>query len=433
MLQKSPDYQKRLDDSSEANALHHEQRRMQLLRRGMGALGVGLFIAVHLTSYATDVHENKEIQADANVDVSLVARPLHSENAHSGVVMIDGFGSNNSLSLAEHRAPIIQQIPELDGNVYSVNYNNASLDIETIATDTAKVLKHDGINEITMVGYSAGGNIMYGVEDYLEKYNFAIKANILESVPNGADRLQPARQNEVDIVKTLKHVPGAQYSTPLRFIGEMAFRAGGYSAPLSGDTVGENIGIAADNVKNFFTIAGEVKDDLHNKALPGTWLMFDQVLAVENGNFKDHVENLGKLPNTTLHPTQIYIGNATDGVVDNIGSEKDLQQYTTEANLPYISFNVPDAVHGRPDLGTDAFKKAFLEHKDAITQTIEREKSVASMNQMFAKIALKAEKQVKAEQAQQKADEKAKKDKTDINAEDDLHSANPVPVATPAP
>lgn len=432
MLQRSPEYQARLDESSEAHAIAHEQHRMNRRRKAYGAAVLGLLLGAHVSAYATDVETNKQIQSDASVGVSLVGQPLNPEHSHSAIVMIDGFGSYDSTNLAHYMTPVIQQVPELDGNVYSVNYNNASIDTETMAKDVAETLHADDIDDVTMVGYSAGGNIMLGIEDQLIKSDFNIKANIFESVPNGAERLQPTRQNEVDIVKVLKHIPGAQYSTPLRFIGEMAFRAGGYTVPLNGATFGENISIAAHNVENFFDTAADVKKSLADKTLPGTWLMFDQVLAVENGNFKDHIDTLGKLPNTKVHPTLIYAGNPTDGVVDNIGSASDLATIAATANLTDITFDIPGAEHGRPDLATDAYKAAFKEHATAIAQSIERETTVAQMNQMFAKIAVKAEKDLKTQQAEQKAAEKEKANAA-INAEDNLNSSEPTPVATPAP
>ena len=380
MLRRTPEFQKRLDlqaaDSLEGRALRIEQRRFDRHRYLHRALATAAILGVGLSSYASDVRANQEMQAGASIAIRTEGSALDENNSDQALILIDGFNAIDASFLTQQMGKVVQ--PVIDGQLWSVGYNNAFLEKDEIAKQIIEKVHASGVNEVAIVGYSAGGDIAMQVQEYIHEHsNVVITSDILISVPDGAKALRPARQDEIDLVEKFAWIPGIQYSTLLRFIGEMAFRADRY-----------NTGTIIENAQNFMTTAGQVNDSLCNNKLPGAWLMFDQVLAIEHADLKQRIDTIGKLPKDRVRPTIAYFGTAKPGydyMVDDKKSAKGIGSYAHKAGVPFLNFSVPGAVHSRPDIANDAYIKTFATAKTAIQASLASEASRASLHRITSR------------------------------------------------
>ncbi|RWZ78592.1 MAG: hypothetical protein EOT05_02475 [Candidatus Microsaccharimonas sossegonensis] len=353
MLLPSPEIQKRLEnyqtyDPIEAKAVKLEWKRAKrrhnaLLRTfaGVALIGAGI------STYAHDVRDNQEIQAKASITVEYKGPALDKANNKKGLVFIDGFGSDNADNITKYTGAAVQ--PVIDGQLLSVGYNNAPLETKDIAKQIIATAKARKLDTISLVGYSAGGNVAMQVQERIRQAsNLSIEAIVLISTPDGITSLRPARQNEIDIVQQVDWIPGVEYSSPFRFIGEMALRSSNYTK-----------GTFLENKDAFFQTAATVQTNLDNNKLPGMWLMFDQMVAIENANLKDRITNMSTIPKDKMRPTIVYLSIASPGydpIVNDKKSSNAVAAYAKKANVPFLSYDVTNADHMRPDLNAGYIK-----------------------------------------------------------------------------
>lgn len=380
MLLPSPEIQKRLDtyqtiDKMEANILKQEwnrqkRRRNFILRTfaGLAILGAGV------TAYNQDVAHNQQIQAEASIDVLVRGQALDPANSNKGIFFIDGFGTSDANKLAEYMAPAVQ--PVFDGQILSVDLNNATLSTEQTADKIIEAAKEQGITSLAAVGYSAGGNISVEVQQEIrDRSNLPICLSILVSTPDGVAALRPARQAEIALIESVAWIPGIEHSTPLRFLGEMALRADRYN---DGKDIFENVG-------NFFETAGTLTDEMNSNALASTQLLFSQELAIEKSDLKAQYEKSGTTSNKIVDTTTVYLGTTKnkdgrghDYIVNNELSSENIGTYNELAGLPFFTYDIPGAVHSRIEVANDQYIKilgnaapelqASMKAQDSITQ-----------------------------------------------------------------
>jgi pimeloyl-ACP methyl ester carboxylesterase len=378
MLLPSPETQKRLEkysthDALEATALKLEWRRAKRRHNALIRTFAGLaLVGAGVSAYNHDVQANQEIQAKASISVTYEGPALNKVADHKGLVFIDGVGTDSADTITKYTGAAVQ--PVIDGQLLSVGYNNAPLETTDIAKTIIAAVKTRGIDTISLVGHSAGGDVAMQVQEEIRKESdLTIESVVLVSTPNGIKTLRPARQDEIDLVQRLDWIPGVQYSSTLRFIGEMALRSDNYT---NGDF--------AQNVSDFFTTANEVKVNLDNSKLPGTWLMFDQLLAIENANLKDRINTMAKIPADEVRPTIIYLGTAAPGydpIVNDKQTSRDLASYAKKVDVPFLTYEVPGADHMRPDIN-EGYIKTLATAKEAIQSSIEQQQTDARLHRI---------------------------------------------------
>jgi len=382
MLLPSPEIQKRLDkyqtiDKLEADAISFERRKYLLQKAALKTLTVLASLSIPLSLYAADVNINRFAQAEAEIDVHVGAEALDPANNNKAIIFLDGFRSTSGDNLIKYRGDGLQAI--LDAQLWSVGYNNANLSPEVIAEKIIALAKEKGVTTIYLYGESAGGPIAMQVHaDVAEDSDITIAADVLNSAPDGAGGLRQPRQDEIKLVETLSVIPGAKYSSLVRFIGEMAFRSDRYM-----DDDGLDIWKA-------FATTGDVIEDIQGSDIAGTWLMFDQLMAIEDAKIRDRVIEMGLLSPEVQHPVIIYIGTSKPGydyIVNDDLSADNIRVYADEAGITYIVIEVPGAVHSRPDIGVEAFNETLLEAEDEIHDAITAQEKLAALN---ASEALKA-------------------------------------------
>jgi hypothetical protein len=377
MFRASPEFQKRLDkyqtiDPIEAAAIKHERRRMKIIRGISGALSLLTFAGVQVAEYSADVRSNQEVQANSIITIEDHGNPLDPVNNDKAIVSIDGTGTVDATALNSYIAPNVQHIQ--DGRIWGVGYNDAPLKYENIADKLIAKANKEGVTSLTFIGQSSGGDIAMEVEERIrEKSNIDIAATFLMFTPNGVASLRSEQQSLTEFAKTFAKFPGAIYSTPIRFMGEMGLRADNYTH-----------GSITDNISDFVTTANRVGDAIAEKKLPGTWLVIDQLLQIENADLKTRIENLGKTAPDVIRSPIFYLGTENDLVVNDAKSAQEIRDYAHAAHVPFFYYNVPDAVHAQPGINNNAYVKVFADARSQMKEVILSQQQRAAMHKYTA-------------------------------------------------
>ena len=384
MLQPSPEYRERLDEKErilnekiEAKAIKNELLRIGTLKfLSSTAIFLTGFVGLPIAYYAQDVRTNQEIQSHASIEIDTVGQAIDSANNDKAILFVDGFGTNNGDAIAENMGSAIQ--PLIDAQRWSMNLNNASLDKDKLVQKIIETAHEKGVTTLWIVTHSAGGNIMAPtIVPLIEESNLTIPVVIFDSTPYDLETLRPARQSEVELVKKFILIPGAEDSSELRRDAEALLRSDNY-------THGDNV---FENISDFITTKNEVDANLKNNQLHGTRLMIDQLASIEKANFKKTIKDISELPATKVRPVLIYAKTAhgaDDGIVDVDKTEKKLEDdvMRTKGKVRLISLDIPGAVHTRPDLATDSYKKVFASAKLEIAVDITEEAVRASLHRV---------------------------------------------------
>lgn len=335
---------------------------------------ISLFAGAHVAAYAADVRNNQELQASSIISVEEYGGSLNKANDDTALIFLDGYGSVSADVLTKYLSPAIQPIQ--DGRLWSVGYNDAPLRYEEIADQAIAKANSEGVTSVSLIGESGGGPIALDVADRIQQTsNISVNAIYLAFAPNGVAGLQPDHQDQLDMVKLVKDLPGVIYSTPVRFGLEMGFRTDDYTH-----------GNLVDNFNNFWDTAYHVRESIAQKKLPGTWLMADQALQIETADIEGHIKHIGKAPSAETRPTIVYIKTKYDPIVNDNKSSKEIGSYAHAAGIPYYQYTVPGAVHGQPAINSEAYVKTFEAAKAQIKASIDAQIARSSLHRVTSMI-----------------------------------------------
>ena len=304
-------------------------------------LGVAPFVSV----YTQDVYRNMEIQANAEIDINRLYEPLNQANSRVAIVAIDGFGSYDARTVAKYLGPVAQEF--IDGQIWSVQYGNAPLDAQVITNKIIELSKAYNVDSVALLGYSAGGVLGARIaEQLLKQTDLDVPMLMQVSTPDGAKGLRQLQLQEIEVSQAIEKIPGATYSSFVRYIGEMYFRRDRYdsSSPI-------------ERLSDTLTVHQAVMNDLQKETLPGTWLLTDQVNVITSAHMDDRFASIADMEGETP-PVIVYLGTAEPGydyVVNDKLSGSNICGYAHEHDMTCIRHNVPGAVHTRPDLANDAY------------------------------------------------------------------------------
>ena len=383
MLMPSPEIEKRLQkyetiDAIEARATKLEQRRTLHRRNNILRIFAGIaIIGTGASIYANDIYANKEIRSNAVMNVEENGLALDPANNDNAIVYTDGFNTKNADLLAHYMSRTIQ--PVIDGRTWSVDYNDAPLEPEKIADEiieqAAESETEDGVKvtSLTFYGMSAGGDISMQVQQEVrEKSSLTVNAIVLAFTPDGVKTLQQARQNEIAFVEGFAGSSDIKYSSIFRYLGEMSIRSDRFL----------NDGNVIDNFNNFWRTSNEVSESLTNHELPGTWLLFDQQLAIQQSDLKSRIKDMQDIPASEVAPIIIDLRAPGDYMVDNEKAVKNLTEYTQEFNVPFFTYDVEGAQHSRVDVANDQFIKVFADAKSTIQTALAVQEYEASLHRI---------------------------------------------------
>ncbi len=380
MLRPSPEFQKRLDlqarTSIEGRALTIEQRRLKGRNRLNGLIAATALLGVGVGQYASDVRANQEIQAEASINIQIASPALDPANNHKALIFFNGLGTDNAEAITKFTGHSLQ--PILDGQRWSIGYNNAPLEKTVFAKKLIEAAHEQNADTFIFVGRSAGGNIIMQAQEEVRKYSsITIEAIVLDSTPVDIEALRPARQEEIAIAHTIARIPGAEYSSAVRSIGEMASRIDSY-----------NFGTPWQRIENFATTYTHVNESIDNNKLPGMWLMFGQLLAIQDTDFESRMENIAKLPKSVVRPTMLYLHTAEPGVdpvVDTEKSSKAIAAFAHKYGIPFLDYGINGAVHTHPEIAVDAYAQTLTKAKVTILSTIAAEAARASSHRITSR------------------------------------------------
>ncbi|MBK0417702.1 alpha/beta hydrolase [Leucobacter sp. CSA1] len=330
------------------------ERKARRRRRRLITVQTLLLVLITLVwAYQTDVRANLEKREAAEISVNVHGEPADPAHDSSAVVFFDGFGTYDADHLSDTLAAGYKEI--LDGETWSVSYGNAPLASERIGELILDLAHERGVTDLALVGYSMGGIIDLEVAAYLAGSPEVTVRNItLVSTPDGLDGLRPHQKKELEFAQTFARVPGAQYSTFLRFIGEVYFMRDRYS---DGD-----LGTRASN---FVEVLGIAKDYVGRPRLPGTWLLVDQAFAIANADLDGALRTIAEESRMVEPlPTVLYLGTAPPGrdyMVNDEVSSKRICRYAALYGISCEIRDVPGAVHTMPERTADAYRATFGE------------------------------------------------------------------------
>lgn len=350
-------------DHSVAPACLERVARRRRRRLFFGHFFLLLFV-VMVVYYQADVYENRTQRSNAQISVNVHDAPRYAQNDRSAVIFFDGFGSYDSDYLADTLAPGVKRV--VDGESWSVSYGNAPLASERISELILELAEERGKSQLDLVGYSMGGIIGTEVAALLSEHpEVTVRSIILASTPDGFDGLRRYQQQELDFAQAFSSIPGAQYSTALRFIGEVYFMRDRFTT-----------GSLADRAGGFVNALRQADTNISGPKFPGTWLLVDQAFAVSTAELEREMETIAEHTGADRPlPTMLYLGTAPpahDYMVNDSLSGGNICQYATEHYIPCHIRSVPGAVHTMPSLSVEEYETVLAGVQGAIQADIIR-------------------------------------------------------------
>lgn len=363
-LPPSPSYESQ-PSNEELDALKYaEKYQKKRTRRLLGAQALILAATTAVSAYWGDVENNREVQASASASIDIHESPLNPENDSSAIVFFNGFGTYDAGEIADTFSPGLKK--HLDGESWSISYGNAPLNTKKIARQIVELADERNITTLDIVGYSAGGVI--GIDTAAElaaDEGITIRSITTVSTPDGIQGLRPYQRKELESAELLAAIPGAQYSTAVRFGGEVYFMRNRFD---KGDPI--------TRVQNFGKAALQAKENLSRPNLPGTWLLVDQTLAIADADIKANLKKINELYGQSKPlPSLLYLGTGEPGrdyMVDDDTSSMNICRYARLSKMICSTYDVPGAIHTMPAKTADAYTTAFAEAGDTLTHNIER-------------------------------------------------------------
>lgn len=346
-----------------------ELRRLARRRRrrvGTAQLVFVLLVAL-IAGYQSDVAKNQLAQANAKVSVAVqqeAGHPGNPDDDRSAAVFFDGFGTYNSDHLARTLGPGVQDL--YGGETWSVSYGNAPLASDTIAERVLALAQDRGKRELDLVGYSMGGIINLEVAAYLSASpEVTVRSITLISSPDGIEGLRPLQRQEMDAAELVSQIPGAQYSTPLRFVGEMYFMRDRYT---SGNPV--------QRIERFFGAVKQARVNLSGPTFPGTWLLVDQAFAIGSADLEGELQTISERTSPKgPRPSVLYLGTGAPGrdyMVDDAVSSANICGYAARNAMQCTIRKVPGAVHTAPERTLDEYEETLADVSERVRGSIEQ-------------------------------------------------------------
>ena len=374
MLKPSPEIEKRLDtyqtiDVTSADALESEWKRERRSRNMLRGAIASVAVLGVFTSISVDINANKLIQSESSVGLEFKDDAAEIENSHHANVFIDGFGKKNADILTHNLGEAIGAVT--DGQQWSINFDDAHLRPNDIAQLIIETAHERGVDSVTLVGHSAGGNIaIQTLVNILQESDIAVPLIYFDLSPYGVEGLQDVQRQNLGALEWItRHVPDVEYSTPARVIGEFALRL-----------EVNNSKTPVENVKNITETATGAISRISNGSLPGGWLMLDQVRAITDTDIEDEFDTIAAMPKNVSRPTIVYLSTVKPGydpVVDVDKSSEKIRIAAEEADLSFLSYDIAGALHSQLDAARAEYLAVLSDAKDPILDSIDQQIALA--------------------------------------------------------
>ncbi len=159
------------------------------------------------------------------------------------------------------------------------------------------------------------------------------------------------------------------------------------SPPPLPKTSARTAGEYLDRIDNFKTYEGAidtitgVHDLVQNEYTPKTWLLIDQLVAIEQTNAEIRLARLSENAKPGEKPVIIYLGTGEGGYDDFVDDKKSGEEicgYAMNVGLPCLRYEIPGAVHMRPEETKEAHAEVLAQASSEIRAAIrgdERDKT----------------------------------------------------------
>ncbi len=340
MLKRNPEYI--------AVETTESKRGLRRSRRTLGGIALGVSLATGIGALNHDIQSNKELQATSSPTVEVMIEPSDS-TTEIPLEFLHGIGTINANPLARYIGPAAQEM--IGGEVWSVGYNNAHLDERVTAGKIVTQANERGITHVQLVGYSGGFIMATKVARIIaEESSLQVVGISGISAPDGFETVREEHVEAVELLNVLDIFPDLAYSTPVRKLGELAFRSDRYLEDGQVD------------IGKLWRTWDEINEVVDTNKLPGTWLILDQLALIETANIAADLQAISRASPTRLRPVISYFGTAQpgiDAVVDDAKAAQAICGYAHKAGMDCHHFVVPGAVHMRVDVGTEAYREVF--------------------------------------------------------------------------
>lgn len=327
-----------------AEVNNHPRRRRLLRTIGKAATALVLL-------YGFDVAHGAESITNSQSSILHVMDAQSLLNEHAATVVCAGFGNVNSYATAA-ALPAYSE----NGNIWAVRYDNKGLNTDLIAAKLIEEAKANGVTQLSFSGHSMGGliDLELARKVYEGDNSISVPYVILDSTPANIAAVRPnVRKDGYTMARALQFIPGARYSSAMRFIVEEAARVDQYK--------GATFPFIINSKKFIRTTDQVIHDKFLNNDVASTTLLESQFRFIVASGAEGDIKALGK-DRGKPKPVLVYIrpkNAAADKTVDNDFSQTQFENYAHSAGLTLIVVKIPGIGHANPIQRTTEYNAAL--------------------------------------------------------------------------
>jgi methionine salvage enolase-phosphatase E1 len=333
-------------DVYELKALDNLEKRRKRRTKMAGALGaLALSLPIVTNAYWADVDENRQEQAEAAISINVI-REASDEDDTSATIFIDGFNTYDADYFTKTIGPTAE--PVIEGEQWSLGYNNAILSRENIYTSILEMAKKRNKTNISIFGYSMGGIIAAEATcDIVKNSDVEVDLLTMMHTPDGYKGLRENQKKELGIGQWLaSNVPGAIDSSAVRFAGALAYYKFDFDKAMG---------------------------QFNAPKRASMQLLSEQVYKIDQFDMLDELECISKEKDTKRMPTILALGTGAPGydyMVNDTVSLENYEKYSDETDLPLFTYRVPGAIHSLYYKTVKEYTSIFQEASKPVNQSI---------------------------------------------------------------
>lgn len=349
-------------------------KRHTRLNRFMAGFALTAVLTSPVNVYMNDVRANQHTAALSTPEIDPIQNSVEHEPTFSDVPIfyLAGFDTPNGGVFGEKLSIALHQIRP--GEDFSIDYGNAPLSFEEIATQIVDEATETGIDTISLAGNSQGGIAATEVAKIIVRdSDIQVEALYLNATPTGLETLRPETRENYDKLMLLLQLPDSEYSSFARYAATMAQ---GIERFTNGDSLFENI-------DDFVKVSNETIELIQEKQRPGMWLIADQAHAIINADIEGSLSSIGEVRGEKRMPYIVTMRpkNPLDDTVVDVEKASDaICNYADNADLQCKIVLVENSPHTSWDFNTDAFTEAIASNREEIVEGINYEDIAFSMS-----------------------------------------------------
>lgn len=363
MYKKSPETPFTTKENTSAQDFAEHFSFARHLRVVSGIAGAALALSSVGGYYSVDVAINRDREQSATIELNNRAEAsLLDPSPSAFTVYVDGYGSMNANLFADKLGPLTETIT--NGPYYSANFGDAPIDTSLLADEVLSTAQDTHYDFVSFNGFSAGGLLaIETAEKTIQNTNLRVDALFLTSSPSSVESLRPDRIEQLWWLNTAAKLPGAKYSSAMRWLISMVSDVDQYA---TGDPA------------DFFKVWGENASELQRRAEPGVAQLDDQALAIINANVPESLRTIGSLRGEKQMPVIIYLAAEDPSADTSVNTDKaanDTCSAAAEAGLTCLVYKVPNVVHSVYHLDVASYAGVLEDAQEEIQSAIAKERT----------------------------------------------------------